>query len=130
MLHFITEITDEGLAWRRDQNKIAGEAALDGIYVIRTSLPAGALGADDAVEFCKALENVERAFRGLNSDLLIRPTATVSETASRPRADQAARLPHHLAHATAARAHPVQGRRPRRRQDGPTEPGRSPSSRN
>jgi hypothetical protein len=37
--HFITEITDEGLSWRRDEGKIAEEAALDGIYVIRTSLP-------------------------------------------------------------------------------------------
>ncbi len=71
--HFITEITDEGLAWRRDEQKIADEAALDGIYVVRTSLPAGVLGAGAAVESYKALENVERAFRGLNSDLLIRP---------------------------------------------------------
>jgi hypothetical protein len=71
--HFITEITDEALAWRRDEQKIADEAALDGIYVIRTSLPAGALGAGAAVESYKGLENVERVFRGLNSDLLIRP---------------------------------------------------------
>jgi len=71
--HFITEITDEGLAWRRDEQKIADEAALDGIYVVRTSLPAGVLGAGAAVESYKALENVERVFRGLNSDLLIRP---------------------------------------------------------
>jgi hypothetical protein len=71
--HFITEITDEGLAWRRDEQKIADEAALDGIYVIRTSLPAGVLGAGAAVESYKALENVERVFRGLNTDLLIRP---------------------------------------------------------
>jgi hypothetical protein len=41
--------------------------------VVRTSLPAGALGAGAAVESYKALENVERVFRGLNSDLLIRP---------------------------------------------------------
>ena len=71
--HFITEITDEGLSWRRDEQKIAEEAALDGIYVIRTSLPAGALGAGAAVESYKGLENVERVFRGLNTDLLIRP---------------------------------------------------------
>ena len=37
--HFIVQITDDGLAWRRDEDKIATEAALDGIYVIRTSLP-------------------------------------------------------------------------------------------
>jgi Transposase DDE domain len=71
--HFITGITDDGLSWRRDEDKITDEAALDGIYVIRTSLPAGALGTGAAVESYKALENVERVFRGLNSDLLVRP---------------------------------------------------------
>jgi len=71
--HFIVEVTEEGLSWRRDEQKIAAEAALDGIYVIRTSLPAGVLGAGAAVESYKALENVERVFRGLNTDLLIRP---------------------------------------------------------
>src|SRR5829696_3196954 len=71
--HFIVELTDDGIAWRRDEHKIAEEAALDGIYVIRTSLPADALGTGGAVESYKGLENVERVFRGLNSDLLIRP---------------------------------------------------------
>src|SRR6266516_2706554 len=71
--HFIGEIADDGLAWRRDEQKIADEAALDGIYVIRTSLPPDALPAAGAVQSYKALENVERVFRGLNTDLLIRP---------------------------------------------------------
>jgi hypothetical protein len=71
--HFIVEITDDGPAWRRDEQKIAAEAALDGIYVIRTSLPAGVLGTGAAVESYKALENAERVSRGLNTDLLIRP---------------------------------------------------------
>jgi len=71
--HFITVIADDGLSWRRDEQKIIDEAALDGIYVVRTSLPAGVLGAGGAVESYKALENVERVFRGLNTDLLIRP---------------------------------------------------------
>jgi DDE family transposase len=71
--HFIVEVTEEGLSWRRDEQKIAAEAALDGIYVIRTSLPAHVLGTGAAVESYKALENVERVFRGLNTDLLIRP---------------------------------------------------------
>jgi len=71
--HFITGIAGDGLAWRRDEQKITDEAALDGIYVVRTSLPAEALGAGRTVESCKALENVERVFRGLNTDLLIRP---------------------------------------------------------
>jgi Transposase DDE domain len=71
--HFIVEVTEDGLTWRRDEQKINDEAALDGIYVIRTSLPTDALGTSGAVESYKALENVERVFRGLNSDLLIRP---------------------------------------------------------
>ena len=71
--HFITDIAGDHLTWRRDEQKIAAEAALDGIYVIRTSLPAAVLGTGPAVESYKALENVERVFRGLNTDLLIRP---------------------------------------------------------
>src|SRR6266700_103843 len=58
--HFTVDIADDGLAWRRDEQNIADEAALDGIYVVRTSLPADALGADATVESYKALENVER----------------------------------------------------------------------
>jgi hypothetical protein len=71
--HFITDIRDDGFTWRRDEQKINEEAALDGIYVIRTSLPAAVLGTGGAVESYKALANVERVFRGLNTDLLIRP---------------------------------------------------------
>jgi hypothetical protein len=71
--HFITDIRDDGFTWRRDEQKINEEAALDGIYVIRTSLPAAVLGTGGTVESYKALANVERVFRGLNSDLLIRP---------------------------------------------------------
>ena len=37
--HFIVNITDDGIAWQRDEQKITDEAAPDGIYVIRTSLP-------------------------------------------------------------------------------------------
>jgi hypothetical protein len=71
--HFVVEVRDDGLTWRRDEQKIAEEAALDGIYVIRTSLPADVLPTGGAVASYKSLENVERVFRGLNSDLLIRP---------------------------------------------------------
>ena len=46
--HFTVDITDEGLSWHRDERKIADEAALDGIYLIRTSLPAGVLGTGGA----------------------------------------------------------------------------------
>ena len=71
--HFIIGIGDDRLSWRRDEQKIAAEAALDGIYVIRTSLGEDALAAAATVESYKALANVERVFRGLNTDLLIRP---------------------------------------------------------
>ena len=71
--HLIIQITDDQLTWRRDERKITGEAALDGIFVIRTSLPARVLAAAEAVESYKGLEKVERVFRGLNTDLLIRP---------------------------------------------------------
>ena len=50
------DVTDEGLSWRHDEDKIAAEAALDGIYVIRTSLPADALSPGGAVTSYKALE--------------------------------------------------------------------------
>jgi len=49
-------------------------SALDGIYVIRTSLPAEQMSADDTVRSYKALSNVERAFRSLKTiDLKVRP---------------------------------------------------------
>lgn len=71
--HFVVEIGEDCLAWRRDEAKIAAEAALDGIYVIRTSLSAQGLSSDEVVLSYKGLEDVERFFRGLNSELYIRP---------------------------------------------------------
>ena len=54
--------------------QIAAEAALDGIYVIRTSIPKKQMSAADAVRNYKALANVERAFRALKTvDLKVRP---------------------------------------------------------
>ena len=53
---------------------IAAEAALDGLYVVRTSLPAGELDAEGAVRAYKRLSAVERAFRSLKTvDLKVRP---------------------------------------------------------
>lgn len=67
-------ITDETFTYERDQARIAQEAALDGIYVIRTTVPAAALDADEVVRAYKRLSAVEHAFRILKSlDLLIRP---------------------------------------------------------
>ncbi len=71
--HFHTEITDTAFSFSRNQDSIAAEAALDGIYVLRTSLPDTALAHDQVVARYKGLEDVERFFRSLNSELDVRP---------------------------------------------------------
>ena len=71
--HFHTEITDETFTFTRNPQTIAAEAALDGIYVLRTSLPADTLNHDDVVLRYKGLEDVERFFRTCNSELDVRP---------------------------------------------------------
>ena len=64
--HFHLKITDEAFTFTRNQDSIAAEAALDGIYVLRTSLPEHTLGRDDVVGRYKDLADVERFFRTLN----------------------------------------------------------------
>ena len=72
--HYELAITDTSFTWRRKDAAIAAEARLDGIYVIRTNLPAAALAADQTVGAYKSLARVERAFRSLKTvDLEIRP---------------------------------------------------------
>lgn len=72
--HYELTITDTSLAWRRKDAAIVAEARLDGIYVIRTNLPAAVLTAEQTVGAYKSLARVERAFRCLKSvDLEIRP---------------------------------------------------------
>jgi len=72
--HFTVTITEDDLAFARDAPAIAAEAALDGFYVLRTSLPAEALDAAGTVRAYKGLAGVERAFRSLKTvDLEIRP---------------------------------------------------------
>jgi Transposase DDE domain len=72
--HFQITITDNALSFTRDHAAIAAEAALDGIYVLRTSVTADALDAADTVRAYKSLAGVERAFRSLKTvDLDIRP---------------------------------------------------------
>jgi Transposase DDE domain len=72
--HFILDIGDGHLAWRRDQAAIDAEAALDGIYIIRTPVPAAQLDAPGAVAAYKNLACVERDFRSLKADDLdLRP---------------------------------------------------------
>ena len=71
--HFTLEITDESFTFIRNTAAIAAEAALDGIYVLRTSLPTDSLPTDDVVARYKNLADVERFFRTLNSELDVRP---------------------------------------------------------
>jgi Transposase DDE domain len=71
--HFTVEITDDSIRYARDQDSIAAEAKLDGIYVLRTSVAASDLDSPGVVSSYKALAQVERAFRAFNTDLDIRP---------------------------------------------------------
>jgi hypothetical protein len=72
--HFRLEIGDDRFRYERDAERIAREAALDGIYVIRTSVAAERLSAEDAVRHYKSLAVVERAFRSFKTvDLKVRP---------------------------------------------------------
>ena len=72
--HFELKITNTALSWQRKQDAISAEAALDGLYVIRTSLSAQQLDAPAAVAAYKSLAHVERAFRSIKTvDLHVRP---------------------------------------------------------
>jgi DDE family transposase len=71
--HFTTQITNDSIRYARDQDAIAAEAKLDGIYVLRTSVASGDLDSGEVVSSYKALAQVERAFRAFNTDLDIRP---------------------------------------------------------
>jgi transposase len=72
--HFELTITDTTFAFRRKADSIATESALDGLYVIRTSLSAQQLDAPAAVAAYKSLAHVERAFRSMKTvDLHVRP---------------------------------------------------------
>ena len=63
--HFELTLTDDSFTYRRKAESIAAEAALDGLYVMRTSLGEDALNAADTVRAYKRLSTVERAFRSL-----------------------------------------------------------------
>ena len=72
--HFDLKIADGRFTFARKQDEIDAEARLDGIYVIRTSLPKEKIGAEAAVAAYKSLAQVERAFRSLKGvDLQVRP---------------------------------------------------------
>ena len=72
--HFELAIEDTRFTFARKDDAIAAEAALDGIYIIRTSVQAQRMDAPECVRSYKALANVERAFRSLKTvDLKVRP---------------------------------------------------------
>ena len=79
--HFELSITESTLAYHRKADAIAAEAALDGLYVIRTSLAVDKLDAGATVAAYKSLSHVERAFRSIKTiDLHVRPVFHYNET--------------------------------------------------
>lgn len=72
--HFMLDIRDAAFCFQRKADSIASEAALDGLYIIRTSVPTTEIDSADCVRHYKSLANVERAFRTMKTiDLKIRP---------------------------------------------------------
>ncbi len=71
--HFTLQIADGAFAYERNSEQITSEAALDGLYVIRTTLPATRLGAPAAVRAYKQLKLAEHAFRTMKDTIEIRP---------------------------------------------------------
>lgn len=72
--HFQLHIEDDSFSYQRKTANIEREQSLDGIYIIRTSVPKEALSSEQVVASYKSLSSVERAFRSLKSvDLHVRP---------------------------------------------------------
>lgn len=72
--HFILDIGEGRFTYRRDEQKIAAEAALDGIYVIRATVTEGTADAPGVVQIYKNLKCVERDFKTIKADDLdVRP---------------------------------------------------------
>ncbi len=72
--HFLYEITETSFCYRRNPESITAEAARDGLYVIRTSVPESELTAEETIRAYKDLSTVERAFRSTKTvDLHVRP---------------------------------------------------------
>jgi transposase len=79
--HYILDITDDQFAFTRDQDQITAEAALDGLYVIRTTIGPEQMTAAKVVATYKSLAQVERDFRSLKAiDLDLRPIHHWNET--------------------------------------------------
>ena len=72
--HIDLVIDDERFSFARNAERIAHEAVLDGLYIIRTSVPVTQMDSAECVRHYKSLANVERAFRSLKGiDLKVRP---------------------------------------------------------
>ncbi len=72
--HFKLDIRDDAFSFEIDETKVVAEAAIDGIYVIRTSLSEQQMNTEDTVRSYKLLTQVERAFRAFKTmDLKVRP---------------------------------------------------------
>jgi hypothetical protein len=71
--HFEIEITDGSFTYTRKTEQIAAEAALDGIYVLRTTCPADMLTSQAVVRVYKQLKMAERAYRTIKDALDVRP---------------------------------------------------------
>ena len=127
--HFSITITEDSFTFTRNQHDIAAEAALDGIYVLRTNLPAHTLDHDDVVLRYKGLEDVERFFRALNSELDGAPhPPSPRRPGPRPHVLADAVLLHQLAHETGPGPNPVLRQRQTRRgrqTHRPRRPGRT-----
>ncbi len=79
--HYILDITETTFAFTRDQDQITTEAAMDGLYVIRTTVPAEQMDSAKVVATYKSLARVERDFRSLKAiDLDLRPIHHYIET--------------------------------------------------
>ena len=79
--HFTLDIRDHSFDFEIDEDKVAAEAALDGLYVVRTSLSTQRMNSEDAVRSYKLLSQVERAFRSLKTiDINVRPIRHRLET--------------------------------------------------
>jgi len=72
--HFLCQFEENQFRFERVQSSIDREAELDGVYVIRTNVPAAQASGEEAVRYYKELSKVERAFRSWKSvDLKVRP---------------------------------------------------------
>ena len=72
--HFEFDIRDNDFSFDINQDNVKKEAALDGIYIVRTSLPKERIDADETVRSYKLLSQAERAFRSFKTvDLMVRP---------------------------------------------------------